>query len=391
MNAMAVVLSPLASPQPAAPPAREGDARSGEFARCLGQAREGNDAAVDTADADTAAETDEAAEASDAPQRPAAKARGSREAAAARKGEARTVKEAPPKDTGATDAVSEADAPAGQRPRDDAAAPDLAALLPGWSPPVPPLSNAKALDSADALQAAAAAPGVGGATPPARDSNASRAAAPLEVQALRVATAVATNAPTATAPPTAPLQAVASEQKDTLSTTQTASAAMPTALALAAMPAAPKAIEAALPTAILPAPIDTPAFAPALATQLRWWANDGVQQAQLLLNPAEMGPVTVKIVIDGRDARIDFSADMAATRSAIEAALPVLAAALDDSGLKLSGGGVHDGSAQRQSSWHDRGVTHRTPGAGSADAGDALTGAGAPTAAAGRGLVDLVA
>jgi flagellar hook-length control protein FliK len=152
----------------------------------------------------------------------------------------------------------------------------------------------------------------------------------------------------------------------------------------------PKAAEAPPPTATLPAPIDSPAFAPALATQVRWWAHDGVQQAQLLLNPAEMGPVAVKIVVlDGREARIDFSADRAATRGAIEAALPVLAAALDDGGLKLTGGGVHDGSAQRQPEWHARSVTHRTSPSTPTRQADAIGGVRGPDLA--RGLVDLVA
>jgi flagellar hook-length control protein FliK len=147
----------------------------------------------------------------------------------------------------------------------------------------------------------------------------------------------------------------------------------------------------------LPAPIETPAFAPALATQVRWWAQDGVQQAQLTLTPPEMGPVSVKIVMnDQREARIDFVADMAATRSALEAALPVLAAALDESGLKLSGGGVHDGAAQRQALWQHAQQNGASPSRGAAApaAGHSVTaggGAGGTHAQGARGLVDLVA
>ena len=43
------------------------------------------------------------------------------------------------------------------------------------------------------------------------------------------------------------------------------------------------------------------------------------------LNPTEMGPVSVQIVVDGTQARIDFGADALATRQAIEAGLPELA------------------------------------------------------------------
>jgi flagellar hook-length control protein FliK len=389
MSAMAAALSPMANPQPAAPPARDSDGRSGEFARCLDQARESDGA--DTADSGAA---DKAAETGEAPQRPAAKVRSGRESAAPRKGDAQTVKDAPPKAAVDTDTPCEAGAAAGDAAHDDAGAPDLAALLPGWSPPVVAATtaapNAKAPDGADALSAVAGAGGSTTAASSARDGAAARTVLPIDAQALRMAAAVGTNTPATTTSSSTLPQTTAGEQKDLLPASQAATAPMPMPVALTAAPAVHKTVEAVPLTATLQSPIDTPAFAPALATQVRWWANDGVQQAQLLLNPAEMGPVAVKIVLDGREARIDFSADVAATRSAIEAALPVLAAALDDSGLKLSGGGVHDGSAQHQSSWQDRGVNHRPSGTGSIGAADAL-GGGAASSATGRGLVDLVA
>jgi flagellar hook-length control protein FliK len=53
-----------------------------------------------------------------------------------------------------------------------------------------------------------------------------------------------------------------------------------------------------------------------------------------------MGPVSVQIVMDGTQARVDFGADMVATRQAIEAGLPELASALRDAGFTLAGGGV---------------------------------------------------
>lgn len=139
------------------------------------------------------------------------------------------------------------------------------------------------------------------------------------------------------------------------------------------------------------APVDSPAFAPALATQVRWLVREGMQEARLSLNPAEMGPVTVQIVIDGRDARIDLRADVAATRQALEASLPVLAAALDDSGLRLSGGGVHDGAGARQG---QPGTGSEAPRHGMAQgAGPAPASLPAATHGGGRerGLVDLVA
>ena len=105
--------------------------------------------------------------------------------------------------------------------------------------------------------------------------------------------------------------------------------------------------EAAAPVVVsLPTPVDAPDFAQTLGVQMSVFAKDGVQQAELHLNPADMGPVSVQIVMDGTQARIDFGADVAATRHAIEAGLPELASALRDAGYTLAGGGVsqHAGS-----------------------------------------------
>ncbi len=79
-----------------------------------------------------------------------------------------------------------------------------------------------------------------------------------------------------------------------------------------------------------------PRFAQALGTQVSLLARDGVHEAPLQLNPAEMGPVSVQIVLDGTQARVEFGADMARTREVIERSLPELAAALRDAGLTLT-------------------------------------------------------
>jgi len=97
----------------------------------------------------------------------------------------------------------------------------------------------------------------------------------------------------------------------------------------------------------LPTPVHSPEFAPSLAASVSVLAREGVQEAKINLHPAEMGPITVQIAVDGNQARVDFSADMAATRQALEAGLPELASALRDAGLTLSGGGVFDQARER--------------------------------------------
>ncbi|MEP7283408.1 MAG: flagellar hook-length control protein FliK [Rubrivivax sp.] len=88
--------------------------------------------------------------------------------------------------------------------------------------------------------------------------------------------------------------------------------------------------------------IDSPGFAPALGAQLRLMLRDGVSEARLQLSPAELGPISVRIHLDGVNARVDLAAELAPTRHALEQALPTLAASLRDSGLTLTGGGVFE-------------------------------------------------
>jgi flagellar hook-length control protein FliK len=121
--------------------------------------------------------------------------------------------------------------------------------------------------------------------------------------------------------------------------------ALPTLAALTT-PGTSGAPGAATVVATVPTPFASPDFAAAFGLQVSLLARDGHQRAELHLNPAEMGPVSVQIVVDGTQARIDFGADVASTRQAIEAGLPELASALRDAGLTLHGGGVssHAGS-----------------------------------------------
>jgi len=111
--------------------------------------------------------------------------------------------------------------------------------------------------------------------------------------------------------------------------------------ASALAPSRTSGTDAPAPAAVaIATPVTAPDFAQELGLRLSVLAKDGVQTAELHLNPADMGPVSVQIVMDGTQARVDFGADMAATRQAIEAGLPELASALRDAGFTLAGGGV---------------------------------------------------
>ena len=141
-------------------------------------------------------------------------------------------------------------------------------------------------------------------------------------------------------------------------------------------------------------PLYTPGFAPEMAARLSMLAADGVQTAQLHLNPADMGPVAVQIVVEGQQARIEFQADQADTRAVLERSLPDLAAALRDSGLTLSGGGVFQQFAGQDQSGAQARNEGNTPRRGGRDMGDALSALplrAAPVARQTQGVVDLYA
>jgi flagellar hook-length control protein FliK len=178
-----------------------------------------------------------------------------------------------------------------------------------------------------------------------------------------------------------------------------------TALAAAAGPAAQATAgnSAATPAqAPVPAALGSPDFAPQVGAQISTFVRDGVQHAQLHLNPAEMGPVTVQIQLEGLTAQVHLMAEHAPTRQALEQAMPQLAGSLREAGLTLTGGGVFQqprqtggeaGSQDGPASRSRGGVTAvggRGQGTGSGpDRGDASTrSVAAPRR---RGVVDLVA
>lgn len=145
---------------------------------------------------------------------------------------------------------------------------------------------------------------------------------------------------------------------------ETAPAAMTSPLP--ALHSAPRVEVAAAPHALtLTTPATAPEFREALGVQVSVLARGGVQQAELHLNPAEMGPISVQIALDGTQAQVQFGADSLATRQIIEAGLPELAAALRDAGFTLSGGGVSqhsrgqaDGAAAEHSAPDGSGAAH---------------------------------
>jgi len=120
-----------------------------------------------------------------------------------------------------------------------------------------------------------------------------------------------------------------------------AHAAPPMPHALATGPAA------ALHQAALPSHLLSPAFAGDLTAEVRLMADGGLQQAELRLNPADLGPIRIQLQMNAQTqtADVSFAAAHAVTREGIEQALPALRDMLADQGVSLGHADVSSGQS----------------------------------------------
>ncbi len=142
-------------------------------------------------------------------------------------------------------------------------------------------------------------------------------------------------------------------------------------------------------------PMD-PAFASDLGAEVQWMVDAGVQQADLHLNPADLGPIRIQLSLNAQTADISFAAAHGATREGITQALPQLREMLAGQGLQLGQAGVSGGQGGNQSFAQAERQAPRAPArasGGTAGAVDAAPRArsGSATLRAGRGMLDLYA
>jgi hypothetical protein len=100
-------------------------------------------------------------------------------------------------------------------------------------------------------------------------------------------------------------------------------------------------------TAEAPLPLHHPRFVGAFSQQVTMMARDGVQHARITVNPPELGPVELRIVLRNDEATVHFAAQHAAVRDALEDAMPRLREQFEQAGLRLHDGAVFDQLPQR--------------------------------------------
>ena len=90
-----------------------------------------------------------------------------------------------------------------------------------------------------------------------------------------------------------------------------------------------------------------------MGKQILWMVNQGISRAEIRLNPANLGPLEVRIDMENDQVNVAFSSRHADVREAVEQALPRLREMLEEKGLNLSDTDVsqHSFAEQRQNAF----------------------------------------
>tara|TARA_R110002072_G_scaffold14582_8_gene60161 strand:+ start:13742 stop:14878 length:1137 start_codon:yes stop_codon:yes gene_type:complete len=89
----------------------------------------------------------------------------------------------------------------------------------------------------------------------------------------------------------------------------------------------------------------------AVGNRLMMMINDKIQTANIHLNPAELGPIEVRVNVSQDHASVQFVSNNAVVRDAIEDAFPKLKEMFSQNGLSLSDANVSQQSSQQKSSY----------------------------------------
>lgn len=78
-----------------------------------------------------------------------------------------------------------------------------------------------------------------------------------------------------------------------------------------------------------------PNWGQAVGERIQWMLNQNLQQAEVRLNPPELGALEVRVSVNSEQTNITFTSPHASVREALEAAIPRLREMFSDSGLNL--------------------------------------------------------
>lgn len=89
------------------------------------------------------------------------------------------------------------------------------------------------------------------------------------------------------------------------------------------------------PSARVQVPVGQPGWGRAVGEQVTWFVAQNIRSASLRLNPQHLGPLELRLNMDGDKASIAFASQHAAVRDALESSLPRLRDMFAEQGLNL--------------------------------------------------------
>ncbi len=150
---------------------------------------------------------------------------------------------------------------------------------------------------------------------------------------------------------------------------------------LSALAPAPQAALAAqsspaLHNITLNVPFNQAGWDKALGERLQWMVGQGIQQANIKLNPAHLGPMEIRIQVQNDQASVHFTSAHTVVRDALEASLPRLREMFDNAGVELADVDVsgHSFSGQQAAADGQRGEKGSGGNSVFGTEGDAETG-----------------
>ncbi|MCL1050696.1 flagellar hook-length control protein FliK [Shewanella abyssi] len=96
-------------------------------------------------------------------------------------------------------------------------------------------------------------------------------------------------------------------------------------------------------------------FSPLMKQQLMTMVSQGVQHAEIRLDPAELGSMVVRIQVQGDSTQVQFQVSQHQTRDLVEQAMPRLREMLAEQGLQLTDGQVSQGNGGNEQSFNGDG------------------------------------
>ncbi len=97
------------------------------------------------------------------------------------------------------------------------------------------------------------------------------------------------------------------------------------------------------------APVASPAWGNEVGQKIVWMSQSDQHVAELHLNPPNLGPMEVKLTVNGDQATVQFVSQHHEVRAALESALPRLREMMQDNGISLGNATVDSGAYQQSS------------------------------------------